>query len=550
MRLTGKPLIAARRFAETPVGARVLRQKIYHNYRIGELLELPAEARAPLQVHPAPLPQRSERGWPSQNLGVPTPADGRTTIRQLRRAYEEGKITPTEVLAEIERRVHREDFGLATFSPFHCLDFEKARRVAEASTQRWRDGKPLGVVDGVPLPVKDHFLMEGLRVDAGSCHLDHRCEQDAHLVDVLRDAGAMLYATTHTTEWGMDPCGFSQHTAMPRNVFCRDAAAGGSSTGTAVAVALGYAPVGIGSDGGGSIRIPSAMNGIFGLKPTFGRFGRSGDLFASSTMSVSGPLGASTADLVALAGVAAAADDPADPVRHFQPDQPEVAELWRGALGRGVDGCRIGIPRGEWDQLDSPLQRPSMDRLKRLEADGAELVDVDIELLSCAPAIGTLVIGMETLANLQDEYADNGHHFSESLRMSLSMFRSVRTDDFMAARRTRTTLREQLREVLEDVDLLALPTTQSTAPAYPADLGDAQFVDDDAIGAMTRFTFLANLTGLPAGTVPAGRRQGLPFGIQFVGGAWDEASVLAAMAHAERQGWARLLAPEGCKQLV
>ncbi len=550
MRLKGIALKAARKFAETPAGARILRLKVFRDYDVNSLLRLPAESRRPLAVHAGPLAQKTRRGWRGADLGIPSPPPGRTTIAELQRAYRAGETTPLEVLSHIEGRVRSEDFGQSVSSPFHSLDFQRARRAAETSTTRHRDGEPLGPLDGIPIPVKDHFLMEGLNVDAGSAHLDHRSETDAHLVEVLRDAGAILFATTHTTEWGMDPCGFSQHGAMPRNVYDSDFSAGGSSTGTGVAVSLGFAPVGVGSDGGGSIRIPSAMNGIFGLKPTFVRIGRTGDLFAGNSVSATGPLGTSTADVVEFLAVAATADDPDDPARRWGPRQRNLADRWRRALGRGVDGCRIGIFRREWEELDSALHQRTLHAVQQLEKDGAELVDIDIPLASHAPAIGMLTIGMETLANLQDEYAHHREQFSDSLRMSLSMFSTIDALDFMAARRTRAALRHRVRDVLDDVDLIALPTTRTTAAHYPADLGDTPFVDVNAIGDMTRFTFLANVTGLPAGTVPVGRHKGLPFGVQFVGGAWDEASVIAAMAHAERQGWARLIPPPGTSVLL
>ena len=549
MRLTGLSLVAARRFAETSGGARILRQKVFRDYRIDALLDLPAEARAPLLVHPGPLIQNRRRGWRGKDLQPPTPVGYRSTAAELRRAYESGETSPPEILGEIKRRHDTNAFGEATFSPFCCLDFERASQAAKASADRYQRGEPLGPLDGIPLPVKDQYLMKGLPTTAGCAYLAHNADEDAHFVEVLRDAGALLYAKTHSTEWGMNPCGFSPHASLPRNVYNKDRAAGGSSTGTAVAIALGLAPVGSGSDGGGSIRIPAAMNGIFGIKPTFVRIGRTGDLFGSSSVSTAGPLGTSTADLVDFLSVAATVDDPQDPTRRWAPRQRNLGERWYRALGRGVDGCRIGIPTGEWEQLDDSLRTPSMEALRQLENDGAELIDVEVPLMAHAPAIGVLSIGMETLANLQDECARCGDQLSDELRMTLAMLRTISATEFLTAQRSRAALKEQVRDTLEDVDLLALPTTLTTASDYPIDLDATPLADDDALRAMTRFTFLANITGLPAGTVPVGLHDGLPFGLQFVGAAWDEASVLAAMAHAERQQWTQLPQPPGCRPL-
>ena len=550
MRLTGLSLTAARRLAETPAGALILRKKVFADYGIDRLLELPPTSRAPLDIHPGPREQTRRRGWRGADLDAPQPSSARSTAAQLRKAYLDGTTSPVEVLAEIRRRVERQDFGNATFSPFYHLDFDRAEEAAKASADRYSKGQPLGPLDGIPVPIKDQHLMEGLPISGGSACLNEMAAEDAHAIEVLRAAGALLYAKTHTTEWGMNPCGACGHMSLPRNVYSANHGAGGSSTGAGVAVGLGLAPVGTGSDGGGSIRIPAAMNGVFGIKPTYVRIGRSGDIYGSSSVSTVGPLGASTEDLVDLLSISATVDDPNDPTRRWAPAQRDLDKRWRRALGRGVEGAKIGIPSAEWDDLDAPLQQPSLDALKQLEADGAQLVEIDEPLLGHAPAVGVLSIGLETLANVADLFDQAGEHFSDELRMMLALLDTVDAGEFLAAQRTRAALKIATRDLLDDVDLIALPTTQTTAFDYPLALDGIGIADDEAVRTMTRFNFLANITALPAGSVPVGLHGGLPFGLQFIGGAWDEASVLAVMAHAERQGWTALEAPRSCTSLL
>ena len=540
MRLTGFPLRALRAIIERPGAARLVRDKFFADYGIDEVLALGPQFRAPLDVHPGPLEQTTRRGWSGKGLATPSPPPGRTTTADLRRAYADGELTPVEVLSSIRRRIEDQDFGESLFSPFRSLDFERAQEEAQRSALRYQEGKPVGPLDGIPLPIKDQHQMKGLPTSCGTSYLDRPASEDAHLIEVLRDSGALLYAKTRTTEWGMDPCGFCSHQSMPRNAYSRVHGAGGSSTGAGVAVALGLAPVATGSDGGGSIRIPAGLNGVFGIKPTYGRIGRSGDLFGDSTVSASGPLGSSTADLVELLAVAACAEDSADPVRRWGPRQRNLADRWRRALGRGVDGCRIGIPRGEWNELDASLQRPMLDALRQLEADGAELVDLDLPILSYAPAVGMLTIGLETLGNLEDIYATKADHFGDTLRTTLSLLSTVDATEYLRARRTRAAIKKALRDALDTVDIIALPTTLTTAPDYPPQLDRTPIMDEEALKAMTRFTFLANITGLPAGSVPVTLHDGLPLGLQFVGGSFDEASLFAVMAHAERQQWTHL----------
>lgn len=550
MRLKGFTLEAARTVVERNTASKLLQGKFFADYGIDQLLELPPTHRSPLDHHPAPLEQSSRRGWSGQQLDPPSPPPDRLTITGLRNAFIDGELTPVDVVERIRRRVDDGDFGESLFSPFVCLDFDRAEMAARKSADRYRNGASRGRLDGIPIPIKDQHLMEGLPTTAGTRYLDDIASRDAHLIEVLRNAGAVLYAKTRTTEWGMDPCGFCAHQSMPRNVYSRRHGAGGSSTGSAVAVGAGLAPVATGSDGGGSIRIPAAMTGIFGLKPTYGRIGRSGDLFASSSVSAAGPIGSTTADLVDVLAVAATATDPDDPARRWGPAQRDLARRWRRALGRGVDGCRIGIPQTQWDELDSSLRQRSLAALEQLECDGAELVDLNMPLVDHAPAVGMLSIGLETLANIEDDYRKRPRRFSESLRMMLAILETVDATEYLRAQRTRAALKRSMRDALDSVDLIALPTTATTAADYPPALDKTPLLDEQALRAMTRFTFLANITGLPAATVPVGFDDDLPFGLQFVGGAWDEASVIAVMAHAERQQWTRLRPPPDVRNIV
>lgn len=542
MRLTGPALTLARRAAETPAGALLLRRQALSDFGIDRLLDLPPSERGPLRFDPQPLHPTRKRGWQDQQLGRPASAPGRTTTAMLRDAFKQGDTSPVEVLQSIQHQLGARRLGQAAHSPFVCTDFERAMEAAHASQERWARGEPLGELDGIPMPIKDQVEMEGLPLRCGTRYFSEVARRDAFVVEALRLEGALLYGRTHTTEWGMNPSGFSPHFAMPRNVYSSQHGAGGSSTGSGVAVALGLAPVALGSDGGGSIRIPSALNGLLGIKPTFGRISRSGDAFGAGTVSSMGPLGQSAADLVDFLS-AACATDPRDPASRWAPHNPERASQWHAALGRGVRGCRIGYIPDELDALDPALQQPTLEALRRFAAEGATLVEVDFPLAAHALAIGVLAIGLETLANLADHLIMHPADFSEEVRVMMASLRTITTDEFFAAQRTRELLKERLRDLLDDVDLLALPTTRTTALPYDLSLTGAELLDDQGTRDMCRFTFLANISGLPAGTLPIGRHKELPFGLQFVGAAFDEASVIAALAHGERMGLNHLPAP-------
>jgi aspartyl-tRNA(Asn)/glutamyl-tRNA(Gln) amidotransferase subunit A len=327
---------------------------------------------------------------------------------------------------------------------------------------------------------------------------------------------------------------------MPRNPHSTDCFAGGSSTGSGVAVATGLVPFAIGADGGGSIRIPAALNGVFGLKPTWGRVSRHGD---SSTGSVAhlGPLASSTLDL-ARSLEAMGPPDARDSQTDGAPPLPH-GSLER-ALSRGVKGLRIGIEEREWRDAARGVSKACEEAVQALERAGAKIVPVQIPLARFAAAIGYVTIGLEALVGLRAEWRDHGSEMGRDLQVTFAALQTLKGVDVVDAMRLRAGLRREAQRAFGEVDLLALPTTAETAMAVTDAEMETGFTDTMAIDALCRFTFFANLTGLPAGTVPVGKdARGLPIGFQLVGDAWDEAAVLGAMAHLERLGVARVERP-------
>jgi aspartyl-tRNA(Asn)/glutamyl-tRNA(Gln) amidotransferase subunit A len=315
-------------------------------------------------------------------------------------------------------------------------------------------------------------------------------------------------------------------------------------------VALGLATVAVGSDGGGSIRIPSAFNGIFGIKPTFGRIGRGGSLFGCSSVSHFGPLAASVADCVDLLVETARGVDPVDPATRYATDRDTVAEAWLQALGRGVRGCRIGIPRSAMAAAEAPVRDACFEALDALETEGAVLVDLEIPLIDQALAVGVLSIATETMASLLEDYERYSARMGLDLQLLLALVGRASAKEYLTARRTRPKIRAALAQSISTVDVLAFPTTCALAPRYPLKETQVSVADDVANQDACRLNFLGNLTGLPAGSVPVGLHEGLPIGLQIMGDAWDEASVIAVMTHCERLGLAGLPLPEAWTSLL
>ncbi len=548
LRLEGLALQALRVLTSVPPVRAAVWTAAAGDFRIPELGRLPASCRLPLDDIPAPLAGRAPHAWADAGLGVPTPR--RTTCTALTERYATGALSPVEVVARVLEAHEAGPYGRAARSPFIAVAAEEARAAALASASRWAAGRALGPLDGVPVPVKDELDVAGLPSRGGTRYREAPRAVDAWAVARLRAVGAIVVGKTHATEWGLNPWGANAHRELPRNVWDADRGAGGSSTGSGVAVALGWAPCAVGSDGGGSIRIPSALNGVIGLKPSFLRVGRTGDDWGvGSTVAHLGPIAGSTADAVALL-VALSGVDPNDAATTFAPDGHDVAAPWAAAIGRGVRGARIGVLRSAWADADPAVAREAEAALDALVAEGAVRVDLELPEEPLVGAIGSLLIASESAANLADDLAAHGPDFGDELAFILQIMRSVGAQELLAAARVRAWLRRKVAGwFAHDIDLLAFPTTATVAPAHPRDVRHDVF-DAGATAAMTRFAFLANLLGLPAGTVPCGRVGGLPVGLQLVGDAWDEASVIAGLAHGERQGWSDVGLPEGYLELA
>jgi Asp-tRNA(Asn)/Glu-tRNA(Gln) amidotransferase A subunit family amidase len=461
------------------------------------------------------------------------------TCEVLTRSYRSKDVTPLMVAKRAIAGAR--ELGARRPSVGPILDFceADAMRDAELATARYAEGRARGPLDGVPVVVKEEMSVRGLSRLSGTRFVDPTpCTEDGTVVARLREAGAIVLGTTHMTEYGMTPTGANPHRNMPRNPHATDRLAGGSSTGSGVAVATGVAPISIGCDGGGSIRTPAAMNGVFGIKPTWGRVSRWGDTAVGSVSHV-GPLGASSIDLARILEVIAG-PDPRDSQTLAQPPMTSLVP----ALRRGVRGLVIGLPEGEWRDADPSVATACREALRALEREGAAVVPVEIEMLPFAAAIGFGVIGVEALASLRSEWRDHADDMSPDLQISLAALGRMSASEYGDASRLRVGLRHEVAEAFQRIDLLALPTQPKTAPRVTDEEMKTGFVDSSVLDALCRYVFLANLTGLPALSCPVGLDpEGLPIGLQLVGDAWDEATTLAASAHLERIGVAKAVRP-------
>jgi len=537
-RLSGKSLALAARALRRPklaaIGADVLRREL----GITSLAAL-SQGQGILEPDVAPRAARVPRSL-SSIANTPESPAWATTSEALTRGYRLRRFSPEEILARVLAEADR----LADRQPWlRCWwlrDEQGARAAARAATDRYARSSPLGPLDGVPVVVTEQLAVLGLPRRVGNdLPSDAPMERDAAIVARLRAEGAIIVGQTAMTELGLSPLGVNPKRPPLRNPHHVERTAGGSATGAAIAVSVGLTPLGIGADGGGSIRVPAALCGVFGLKPSFGRLSRAGDVIGGSLNHV-GPIGASTRDLAVCLDVVAGSD-PNDPSSLHA---PRPRSPFAASIARGVRGLSVGVDEREWSEAEPAVQRAGEQALRALVQSGVQLVDVDIPLARYASQIGFVTVAAELASTFAHLFAQRRDAFGLDTQVLLWVSAQLGAREYLRAQALRESLRREVSAVLLEVDALALPTTQRTALPV-SDLDDRQGrLDAAGVRALCRYTFLGNLTGLPCGTVPVGLDpEGLPIGLQLVGDAWDENTVLALMAELERSGPAHIARP-------
>jgi aspartyl-tRNA(Asn)/glutamyl-tRNA(Gln) amidotransferase subunit A len=408
---------------------------------------------------------------------------------------------------------------------------------ARAADGEIRAGKWRGPLHGMPVGIKDNYFTADMPTTAGSAAPGIAFPlRDSACAARLRAAGAMLIGKTrmHEFAWG-------NVTPPTRNPWNLERVPSGSSGGSGAAVAAGMCVAALGSDTGGSIRMPAAACGTVGLKPTFGRVGRDGIVPHSWSLDHAGPLTRSVADAAHLLNVLAGYDA-ADPACLDRP-VPDYTQ----ALGQPVKGLRLGICRRhffEGNQQD--VERAVESAIDDLATQGANIVEFDMPLLEYGlGAIFAIELASSTAYHDVSLRERRTSHFQADVRSLVEIGRLVTAADYLKAEQYRSLLMEAFRRVFADVDVVVTPTTPLTAwkvGEWTVPVGERE---DSVLSASWRFTYPFNLAGLPAISVPCGfDRRELPIGLQIAAKPFDEAMVLrVAHAYERAHDWHRRMPP-------
>lgn len=455
------------------------------------------------------------------------------SIREASEQLRSGILTPTELLAETLERIDQLDGDIKAFV---TVTREEAFRDAEKAEQEQRTGFFRGPLHGIPIGVKDIVAVKDVRLTAGSKVLaEYIANEDATVVELLRKAGAVIVGKTNTHEFA-----YGTYTPPTRNPWDLTRIPGGSSGGSAAALAAGMCLGAIGSDTGGSIRIPAACCGVTGLKPTYGRVSCYGVIPLSWSLDHVGPMGRGAEDC-ALLFDAIAGYDPRDPNSVSGPPATASATLIDGPEGRGplsLQGLKLGVPAASFvDPLDAEVHAAWRAALLVLKEEGAETLDVDVQRPTME-MYRTIQMPEATLAHMEKGWlTDRREAYGEKTRARLLQGQAIAAVDYLRAQHQRRLFSSNLRAVLQRADALVLPTIP--VPAILIEQIDQDIMIDGSAENTTvmllSLTMPFNLAGLPAISLPCGfTTGGLPIGLQVVGKPFEETMILR-IAHAYQQ---------------
>ncbi|MYC28944.1 MAG: Asp-tRNA(Asn)/Glu-tRNA(Gln) amidotransferase subunit GatA [Chloroflexi bacterium] len=438
------------------------------------------------------------------------------------------QVSPVEI---VDAHLARIEATEPILNSFITLLPEHARQAASRAEAQIQAGNYRGPLHGIPVGLKDLFNTAGVRTTSGSRVMDNFVPtEDCTVAARFQQAGAILLGKLNMHQFAYGPTGENFDYGHMHNPWNPEMVTGGSSGGSGSAAAAGQCTITMGSDTGGSVRIPAALCGIVGLKPTYGLVSRAGLTPLSWCLDHPGPM-VRTVEDAALSMNAIAGYDPKD-----QATSQRATPDYASALTGSVEGLRIGVVKEYFEApVDSEVEAAVRAALAQLVEMGATVNEVSLPMFADAQAISGTILMSEAAAYHRDLLASNGGNLTPSVRLRLEAGLFVTAADYLKAQQGRARFNHEMAMLFNDVDLLAGPTEPITAPPL---LANEVAVGDRMVGtvaALTQFTRPYNISGTPAISVPCGfSGDGMPIGLQLAGRPFDEATVLRA-AHAYEQ---------------
>lgn len=430
------------------------------------------------------------------------------TIKEMKDGFSKKEFSPVEVTRDYLQRI--EDFS--ELNAFITVTSEQALKQASIAEQKYLAGEQTGVLEGIPISYKDNIFTNGIRTTSGSKIEENFIPNiDAGIVTKLHHEGAICLGKVNMHEYAFGITSNNPFYGPVKNPWNTDYTPGGSSGGSAVAVAASLSTASIGTDTAGSIRIPAASTGIVGLKPTHGLIDASNVRNISWSLDHVGPLTKNMGDLALMMDAM-------------------TGKNYSDSLTKDIRGLRVGVPKNYFNELIesnvADLYSTALDNLEKL---GAILIEVDIPFspvdLALSFSIGIAEAGLVH----EQSIAERLDSFGQDVKASLEFSHSITALDYMKALNRKNQLFAQFENVFKTVDLIATPTMPDTTKKIGEEQFEIDGVMDSTFNSMIRLPAVFNLTGQPALSIPCGSApNGLPVGLQLAGAAFNEKTLLQA----------------------
>lgn len=456
-------------------------------------------------------------------------------ISEVSKLLKRKKVSSKELTQAMFARIDRIDSSLLSYS---SINAEKAMEQAQEADFQISSGKWKGALHGIPIAVKDLVEVEGYEMSCGSPFLSGNVSaKNAAIVSALKSAGAIILGKTAMTEFAL--AGYNPAFEPPKNPWNENHAAGVSSSGSAVAAAARLCFGAIGTDTGGSIRMPSLANGVVGIKPSYGRVSKRGCFPLSLSLDHVGPIAKSVEDAAIILACIDGYDelDP-DAARFANKAVPEK-------LGKGVKGMRIGV---DWSYCETNVDPEMFAAVKKaasfFEAHGAVIVEVKVEGIEAACDQWYSITGIEAVNQHKDWYPAKAAEYGPTFRGLLEHGSSLTGAEVAEGYQAFAATRRALQRVMSNVDIMICPTDIAPAPPlemFPPDL----VMPAEAVATIMTFIAPYNFSGFPTVSLPSGvHSSGLPLSLQIVGKLGGEAPAIEAAYHYEAgHDWKNAIPP-------
>lgn len=446
------------------------------------------------------------------------------SIQEISSMIKKKQISPVEIVEECVNRTKRLQPELNAYITFLEEEAKKKAKIAEREIMKEGPKSPL---HGVPVDLKDLFYTKGVLTSAGSKLLkDFKPDYDGAVTDRLNQSGAILMGKTNMHEFAFGATNEDSYYGPARNPWDASRITGGSSGGSTITVATGMAYMSMGTDTGGSVRIPSALCGTVGFKPTFGLASLYGIIPLSFTLDHPGPLVRSVYDAAITMDIITG-DDPVDPcIGRYKGKNTNLTEGLRGL--DNVKGMTIGVPSNFYfDKVDYEVEKLVKNAISNLKQLGAEIKTIEIPYLDIVPNISTIIMFSEAAYNHKDRLAVHSDEYKSDVKDRLDQGMNYSAIEYISALQQREKIINAWNKVISEVDVVVTPTLPITAFKIGSKTVVTRGKEEPAREMCVRHTRFANTIGCPALSVPCGlTSEGLPVGLMIMGRNYDDLTVL------------------------